>query len=71
MAGDHFVVYTLQSERNGRFYIGFSGDVASRLTRHNNRAVKATRYLDPGSSFTPSHSRTPRRRENESVPSRR
>ncbi len=40
-------VYILQSQRNGRYYIGFSGDVEARLADHNRGAVKATRYLAP------------------------
>ena len=40
-------VYILQSERNGRYYIGYSTDLVSRLRTHNAGLVKATRYLTP------------------------
>jgi putative endonuclease len=42
-----FSVYILQSERNGRFYIGCSSDFSKRLAVHNAGGVKATRYLRP------------------------
>ena len=40
-------VYILQSERNGRYYIGSTNDVARRLEEHNGRQVVATRYICP------------------------
>ena len=40
-------VYVLQSERNGRYYIGYSADVVARLRRHNAGQVKATKHLRP------------------------
>ena len=40
-------VYVLRSEKNGRFYIGFSGDLEARLVQHNSGKVKATRYVRP------------------------
>jgi putative endonuclease len=40
-------VYVLLSERNGRFYIGSSGNPEARLDDHNQGRVKATRHLRP------------------------
>ena len=42
-----FVAYILQSEKNGRYYIGYSSNVTARLASHNAGVVKATRYLRP------------------------
>ena len=42
----HFV-YVLQSEKNGRYYIGYSSDIQTRLATHNAGSVKATRNLRP------------------------
>ena len=47
MPTDTFVVYILQSQRNGRYYIGYAADVHARLDQHNSGLVKATRYLKP------------------------
>jgi putative endonuclease len=40
-------VYILQSDRNGRYYVGHSSDVQARLVAHNARAVTSTRHLVP------------------------
>jgi len=40
-------VYILQSGRNGRYYIGHTDNIETRLARHNAGLVKATRYLRP------------------------
>ena len=40
-------VYILQSERNGRYYTGFSSDPEARLREHHDGKVRATRYLVP------------------------
>ncbi len=40
-------VYVLQSEKNGRFYVGYAGDVERRVEEHNRGKVRATRYLRP------------------------
>ncbi len=42
-----YFVYVLQSERNGRYYIGSSEDVARRLLEHNAGMTQATRFLRP------------------------
>ena len=40
-------VYILQSETDGRYYIGSTQDVAERLTRHNQGRSKYTRGRGP------------------------
>ena len=40
-------VYILRSERNGRYYIGYSADPERRLKEHNEGKVKATKYGRP------------------------
>ncbi len=40
-------VYILQSERNGRYYIGSSDDVIRRLKEHNAGKVASTRSIRP------------------------
>ncbi|MEO7666630.1 MAG: GIY-YIG nuclease family protein [Dehalococcoidia bacterium] len=40
-------VYILQSQRNGRYYIGFSTDPQKRLAEHNNGRVRSTKNLRP------------------------
>ncbi|MCJ0742719.1 GIY-YIG nuclease family protein [Pedobacter montanisoli] len=42
-----FIVYILQSEKSGRFYIGQTEDIAKRLYRHSNGHVTATRNKGP------------------------
>ncbi len=42
-----YKVYILQSERNGRYYIGFTKDIESRIDLHNKGRVKSTRYIRP------------------------
>ena len=44
-----YFVYVLRNEKNGRFYIGYSGDLEARLRQHNSEKVKATRHLRPKS----------------------
>ena len=39
-----YSVYILRSERNGRYYTGYSADPERRLKEHNEGKVKATRY---------------------------
>ena len=43
----NFGVYIIQSERNGRYYIGCASDHEHRLLEHNNQRVKATKNLVP------------------------
>ncbi len=40
-------VYVLQSERNGRYYVGSRDNTARRLEEHNTGKTPATRYLVP------------------------
>jgi predicted GIY-YIG superfamily endonuclease len=40
-------VYTLKSEKNGRYYIGNTKDMGRLFEEHCNGKVKATRYLCP------------------------
>ena len=42
-----YSVYILRSERNGRYYTGFSADPRRRLLEHNDGKVRATRYARP------------------------
>ncbi|MBM3941907.1 MAG: GIY-YIG nuclease family protein [SAR202 cluster bacterium] len=42
-----FFAYVLQSQRNGRYYIGSTENVAQRLARHNQGLVKSTRSWRP------------------------
>lgn len=42
-----FVIYILQSLKDGRTYVGFSSDVKKRLTEHNHGAVNATKNRRP------------------------
>jgi putative endonuclease len=40
-------IYILQSEKNGRFYIGSTDNVERRFFEHQNGIVKSTRNLRP------------------------
>ncbi|MBI5150246.1 MAG: GIY-YIG nuclease family protein [Candidatus Omnitrophica bacterium] len=40
-------VYILQSAKNGRYYIGSTENIATRLYAHNSGGVQATRNLLP------------------------
>ena len=40
-------VYILQSAKNGRYYIGSTEDITTRLRAHNAGGVKATKNLLP------------------------
>ncbi len=42
-----YIVYILRSKQNGRRYIGHTGDMASRLKRHNSGSVKSTKPYIP------------------------
>lgn len=39
--------YVLLSDRDGRFYIGSTGDLRARLQKHNSGAVHSTAYRRP------------------------
>ena len=42
-----FFTYILQSEKSGRYYIGYAEDIYKRLERHNAGKVTATRNKGP------------------------
>lgn len=42
-----FYLYILQSEKNGRFYIGSCEDIDARLARHNAGATTSTKSGRP------------------------
>jgi putative endonuclease len=46
-SNDKGFVYILQSERNGRFYVGSTDNVERRFSEHQNGIVRSTRNLRP------------------------
>ena len=40
-------IYILESQRNGRYYIGSTNDLGRRLIEHNGSKTKSLRYLRP------------------------
>jgi putative endonuclease len=42
-----FFVYIIQSQKNGRFYVGYSDNPDRRLLEHNSGKVTSTRLLRP------------------------
>ncbi len=42
-----FFVYILQSEKTGRYYIGYTRNVQERLARHNKGGVPSTKHGSP------------------------
>ncbi|MBT97405.1 MAG: endonuclease [Dehalococcoidia bacterium] len=42
-----FYVYILRSERNGRYYIGSTGNLQNRVTQHNAGMTKSTKGFRP------------------------
>ena len=40
-------LYVLQSDRNGRYYVGSTNDLDRRFGEHNRGEEKATKYLVP------------------------
>ena len=42
-----YYTYILQSEKDGKLYIGQTNDVFRRLERHNTGQIRATRYRKP------------------------
>jgi putative endonuclease len=40
-------VYIIESEKNGRYYLGSTQDLENRLREHNNGEVASTKYLRP------------------------
>ncbi|UCB53156.1 MAG: GIY-YIG nuclease family protein [Candidatus Zixiibacteriota bacterium] len=42
-----FFLYILQSEKDGRYYVGTTKDLESRLNQHNRGTGKSTRFSRP------------------------
>jgi putative endonuclease len=42
-----FFTYILRSQKSGRYYIGHTQDIESRINRHNQGMVKATKSKGP------------------------
>ena len=42
-----YFVYILQSEKNGRYYIGSTNDLERRILEHNSGKTKSLKYLRP------------------------
>ena len=40
-------VYIIQSTKNGKFYIGSTGDLNRRLKEHNKNQVRSTKHKGP------------------------
>ncbi|MFC1477443.1 GIY-YIG nuclease family protein [candidate division KSB1 bacterium] len=47
IAMNMYYTYILKSEKDGGYYYGSSGDMNSRLERHNAGSVKSTKYRRP------------------------
>jgi putative endonuclease len=44
---DFFYVYVLKSEKDNKFYVGYTSDLMKRFEQHNNGKVKSTRERKP------------------------
>jgi putative endonuclease len=42
-----YVVYVLQSQKDGKFYTGHTGDLERRISEHNRGKVRSTRNRRP------------------------
>ena len=42
-----YFVYILQNEKNGRYYVGSTGDLNRRILEHNSGKTKSLKYLIP------------------------
>jgi putative endonuclease len=42
-----YIVYAIQSEKDGRIYVGFSSNVITRLAQHNSGKTKSTKAYIP------------------------
>ncbi|MCD6555714.1 MAG: GIY-YIG nuclease family protein, partial [Bacteroidales bacterium] len=40
-------VYAIQSEKDNRIYVGMSKDVDRRISEHNSKKVRSTKYYVP------------------------
>ena len=43
----NYFVYAIKSEKDGRIYVGFSGNVQKRLKEHNSGKTKSTKGYCP------------------------
>ena len=46
-----FYTYVLKSDKNSRYYIGYTSDIQARLKLHNSKSVLATKNLCPWQLF--------------------
>lgn len=44
---ERWYIYILQSEKNGKYYIGYTSNVDERLKTHNQKMVRATKSGAP------------------------
>jgi len=42
-----FYVYVLLSEKDGKFYVGYTANLKNRLQMHNEGKVKSTKFRRP------------------------
>ncbi len=49
MVIDKYYLYVLQSQKNGKYYVGITKDIKSRLNQHNRGAGKSTKSSKPWS----------------------
>jgi putative endonuclease len=42
-----YIVYAIQSEKDGRIYVGFSSNAVKRLAQHNSGRTKSTKPYIP------------------------
>jgi putative endonuclease len=42
-----YIVYAIQSEKDGRIYVGFTRNLLKRLKEHNNGRTKSTKFYIP------------------------
>jgi len=42
-----YYTYIIQSEKNGKYYVGYTSDINDRLQRHNSRANRSTKLHSP------------------------
>lgn len=42
-----YFVYVIQSEKNNRYYVGYTSDMADRLNHHNSGATRSTKTARP------------------------
>ncbi|MGA2678464.1 MAG: GIY-YIG nuclease family protein [Sedimentisphaerales bacterium] len=45
--GKYYYVYVLRSEKDGKFYVGYTNNVRKRVEQHNNGQVESTKRRTP------------------------